>query len=79
MKLVYFSNDATKESPTVAINATGNISNTAFEKKMNEQMSKGSVVFDSALTNNNGTESSVLITSNDTVIQKSPPNRINTS
>lgn len=79
MKLVSFSNDAAKESSTVAINAAGNISNTAFEKKMNEQMSKGSVVFDSALTNTNGTESSAMITSNDTVIQKSPPNRINTA
>lgn len=78
MKLIYFSNEATKDSSASAVSSAGNISNTAFEKIMNEQMSKGSVVFDSALTNNNATESTTLITTNDTSIQKSPPNKINT-
>lgn len=71
-----FNSEPTKEASTPAVAATANISNTALEKKMNEQMSKGSVVFDSALSNSNATETNTL-TITETTIQKSPSNRIN--
>ncbi|XP_031624833.1 protein HIRA homolog [Contarinia nasturtii] len=71
------SHETTKETPSVA-DSTGNISNTALEKKMNEQMSKGSVVFDSALTTIQLSDSSTL-SAGESSINTSPPNRINTA
>lgn len=44
-----------KETTASVITATSSIANTALEKKMNEQMTKGSVVIDSTPTNPNDT------------------------
>lgn len=74
MTILNLSNELVKEASSVV--GSGNISIIALEKKMNEQMSKGSVVFDSALTNTSVTETSTVTTSNETPIQISPPTRI---
>lgn len=72
MKIIHFSNELAKETTSVAG------AYRAFEKKMNEQMSKGSVVFDSALENNSVTDTNnTIVTSTETSIQKSPPARVN--
>lgn len=69
-----FNSEPAKEaSATVA--ATANISNTALEKKMQEQMTKG-VVIDSVVSNLNATDSNTL-TASETTLQNPPPNRIN--
>lgn len=78
MTILCFSNELAKETASV-VGSAGNISNTALEKKMNEQMSKGTVVFDSILTSSNvaDTSTSTITTSNEVPIQKSPSIRIN--
>lgn len=78
MTILCFSNELAKETASV-VGSAGNISNTALEKKMNEQMSKGTVVFDSVLTSNIAadTSTSIITTSIEASIQKSPPTRIN--
>lgn len=86
MTILCFSNELAKEATSV-VGSTGNISNTAFEKKMNEQMSKGSVVFDSAITSSSAADTTTsantitttTITVNEAPVQKSPPTRINTA
>lgn len=79
MKLIFNNSDVGKDA--VGVTSTGSsISNTAFEKKMNEQMSKGSVVFDSALTNSNVPEANAnTIPANETSVNKSPSTKINTA
>lgn len=75
MKLIFNNSDVARDA--VNVTSTGSsISNTAFEKKMNEQMSKGSVVFDSALTNSNAPEANA-IPANETSVNKSPSAKIN--
>ncbi|XP_055300313.1 protein HIRA homolog [Sitodiplosis mosellana] len=75
------SNELAKEATSV-VGSAGNISNTAaLEKKMNEQMSKGSVVFDSAIIDSSvaDTSTNTIAISNEASVQKSPPIRINTA
>lgn len=74
--MTIFNSEPAKEASTPAVNVTTNIASTAFEKKMNEQMSKGNVLFDSVLSNSNATESNALPIS-ESSIQKSPSTRIN--
>lgn len=67
-------------TPAPAVVTTSSISNTALEKKMNEQMTKGSVVIDSAPTNSTSTtDTNLLPTSSESVTQKSPPKVNNTA
>lgn len=82
MKLIFNNSEVARDA--VSVTSTGSsISNTAFEKKMNEQMSKGiplSVVFDSALTNSNVPEANAnTIPTNETSVNKSPSTKINTA
>lgn len=71
-----FNSEPAKEATVPAVAATANISNTALEKKMNEQMTKGTIVFDSVLSSSNASDTNTL-TASETTLQKSPPNRIN--
>lgn len=77
MKLIFNNSDVARDA--VSVTSTGSsVLNTAFEKKMNEQMSKGSVVFDSALTNSNAPEANAnTIPTNETSVNKSPSAKIN--
>lgn len=70
-----FNSEPAKEASAPAVAATANISNTALEKKMQEQMTKG-VVIDSVLSTSIATDSNT-ITASEITLQKSPPNRIN--
>lgn len=70
-----FNSEPAKEASAPTVAATANISNTALEKKMQEQMTKG-VVIDSVVSSLNATDSNTL-TASETTLQKSPPNRIN--
>lgn len=70
-----FNSEPAKEASASAVAATGNISNTALEKIMNEQMSKGSAVFDPPILNSNTTDS-ITLTASESTLQKSPSNRI---
>lgn len=65
-------------TPAPPVTVTSSIASTALEKKMMEQMTKGSVVIDSTPTNStNATDTTLLpasvIIPSESVIQKSPP------
>lgn len=75
MTILCFSNELAKETASV-VGSAGNISNTALEKKMNEQMSKGTVVFDSVLTSSSATDQNTT-TTNESLVQKSPLAKVN--
>lgn len=77
-----------KEPSAPVSTATSSIASTALEKKMNEQMTKGSVVVDSAPVNSTVPDTSSLPTQivhtpqilpTESVIQKSPPKANNTA
>lgn len=74
--LIFNNSETAKDASTVSVSSTSIISNTALEKKMNEQMSKGTVVFDSVLTSSIATDQNT-ITTNESLVQKSPLAKVN--
>lgn len=76
MKLIFNNSETAKDASTVSVSPSSIISNTALEKKMNEQMSKGTVVFDSVLTSSSATDQNTT-TTNESLVQKSPLAKVN--
>lgn len=80
--MVDFSSGATTAAaaPPTAVAASASIASTALEKKMNEQMTKGSMVIDSANPpSSNIADTNSIPVISEPVIQKSPPKATNNS